>query len=200
MLQLGRSGNFPLASALSVILMALAEANGTGSMWLHAAGALLTLGRVLHPIGLKANVPTHPLRIAGNMGGILATVILIVALARRIIGLSLGGRPLDPEIELVLVTNSHRAGLVNAVRRNNQLPVVLSEGSRTHDVIADHVRSVGTVGAVPVCAWRFLPMPGTTVTLQSGPGSLAHLGDLATYRPKSLGLDPEGFRLYRLHL
>ena len=69
-----------------MILMMLAEAGGTGSMWLHAAGVLLTAGRLLHPLGLKANVPTHPLRIAGNMGGILATLILIIALARRAFG------------------------------------------------------------------------------------------------------------------
>jgi uncharacterized protein len=49
-------------------------------MWLHIAGALLTIGRVLHPLGLKADVSTHPLRIAGNMGGILATLILVINL------------------------------------------------------------------------------------------------------------------------
>jgi uncharacterized protein len=67
-------------------LMLLAEAQGTGTIWLHAAGALLTIGRVLHPLGLKAEAATHPLRIAGNMGGILATLILTVSLVRSVIG------------------------------------------------------------------------------------------------------------------
>jgi uncharacterized protein len=81
-----KHGNFVEWVPMVMILMALAEANGTGAIWLHVAGALLTLGRVLHPFGLKANVATHPLRIAGNMGGILATVILVIMLARRIFG------------------------------------------------------------------------------------------------------------------
>jgi uncharacterized protein len=81
-----RHGNFVEWVPMVMILMALAEANGAGPAWLHAAGALLTLGRVLHPLGLKADVATHPLRIAGNMGGILATLILFVALARRVLG------------------------------------------------------------------------------------------------------------------
>ncbi|MGL4240762.1 MAG: MAPEG family protein [Beijerinckiaceae bacterium] len=77
-----KHGNFVEWTPMVLILMALAEAQGAGFWWLHAAGALLVIGRLLHPIGLKANVPTHPLRIAGNMGGILATVIMVIALVR----------------------------------------------------------------------------------------------------------------------
>lgn len=76
-----RHGNFVEWVPMVMLLMVCAEAQGTGAMWLHAAGGLLTIGRVLHPLGLKADVPTHPLRIAGNMGGILATVILVINLA-----------------------------------------------------------------------------------------------------------------------
>ena len=82
-----KHGNFVEWVPMVMILMVLAEANGTGSLWLHAAGLLLTIGRILHPLGLRANVATHPLRIAGNMGGILATVILVISLARRVFGL-----------------------------------------------------------------------------------------------------------------
>jgi uncharacterized protein len=81
-----KHGNFVEWVPMVMMLMVVAEANGTGSTWLHAAGALLTLGRVLHPFGLKASAPTHPLRIAGNVGGILATLILVTALSRRVIG------------------------------------------------------------------------------------------------------------------
>jgi uncharacterized protein len=70
-----------------MILMLLAESRGTGALWLHAAGALLTVGRVLHAFGLKADAPSHPLRIAGNSGALLATIILFIALARSVTGL-----------------------------------------------------------------------------------------------------------------
>jgi uncharacterized protein len=82
-----KHGNFVEWVPMVMLLMLLAEARGTGAMWLHAAGALLTLGRALHPFGLKANNPLHPLRIAGNMGAILATIILFIALARSVSGL-----------------------------------------------------------------------------------------------------------------
>jgi uncharacterized protein len=75
-----RHGNFVEWVPMVLILLLVAEARGTGAVWLHAAGALLTIGRVLHPLGLKADVSTHPLRIAGNMGGIIATVILVISL------------------------------------------------------------------------------------------------------------------------
>jgi 2',3'-cyclic-nucleotide 2'-phosphodiesterase/3'-nucleotidase len=119
---------------------------------------------------------------------------------QRIVGLSLDGQPLDPARRLVLVTNSHRASLANAARDGNPLPVVLSEGTRAQDILANHVRRFSPVGTPPRPGWRFLPMPGTTVTLRSGSGSLPHLGDLLPYRPEPLGTDAEGFRLYRLHL
>lgn len=82
-----RHGNFVEWVPIVMILMLLAEARGTSASWLHAAGALLVVGRLLHPFGLKASVPTHPLRIAGNSGALLATLILAVALARSISGL-----------------------------------------------------------------------------------------------------------------
>ena len=119
---------------------------------------------------------------------------------RRVVGLSLGGQPLDPARRLVLVTNNHRAGLANASRKTGPLNVVLSEGTRTQDILADHVRDRTPVGAAPRPGWRFLPMPGSTVTIRSGTGSLPHLADLAIYRPEPVATDADGFRHYRLHL
>jgi 2',3'-cyclic-nucleotide 2'-phosphodiesterase/3'-nucleotidase len=120
--------------------------------------------------------------------------------ARRIAGLSLDGHPLDPAQRLVLVTNSHRAGLANANRKENPLTVVLSDGVRAQDVIAEFVGTSTPVGAAPQPAWHILPMPGTTALLRSGAGSLPHIGDLSAYRPEPLEPDSEGFHHYRLHL
>lgn len=77
-----RHGNFIEWVPLTLIMMALAEAQGTPAPWLHAAGALTIAGRVIHPFGLHANAPAHVLRIAGNSGNVLATFILIAALGR----------------------------------------------------------------------------------------------------------------------
>lgn len=75
-----KHGNFVEWVPMVLILMLLAESRGTSALWLHAAGALLTIGRLTHPFGLKASIPTHPLRIIGNMGAILATLILVICL------------------------------------------------------------------------------------------------------------------------
>ncbi|MGO4740128.1 MAPEG family protein [Bosea sp. 2KB_26] len=84
-----RHGNFVEWVPMILILMVLAEGQGAGPLWLHAAGALVVIGRILHPIGLRADAPTHPLRIAGNSACILATLTLTVALAL----VALGSRP-----------------------------------------------------------------------------------------------------------
>ena len=82
-----RHGNLTETVPMVLILLLLAEANGTGQIWLHIAGASFTFGRLLHPFGLKAMEPNNPLRIAGNSLGILSTAILVIALVRFVAGL-----------------------------------------------------------------------------------------------------------------
>lgn len=80
-------GNFVEWTPMVLILLALAEIQQGAALALHAAGILLVAGRVLHPFGLHADRPGHPLRIAGNMGAILAIVILAGGLVAGMIGL-----------------------------------------------------------------------------------------------------------------
>lgn len=80
-LRIRHHGNFVEWVPFVLILMLLAEAAGSNSIALHTAGGLLVLGRVLHPLGLKADNASHPLRIAGNSSNMLAMVILAVLIA-----------------------------------------------------------------------------------------------------------------------
>lgn len=82
-----RHGNFIEWVPLTLVLLALAEIQGTGVIWLHLAGSLALLGRLVHPFGLSVDRPGHPLRIVGNLANLIATLILIVALIRASIGL-----------------------------------------------------------------------------------------------------------------
>ena len=77
-----RHGNFIEWVPLTVILMALAEVQGAAALWLHVAGALALIGRLVHPFGLRADNAAHPARIVGNLGNILAMALLIVLMAR----------------------------------------------------------------------------------------------------------------------
>ena len=82
LLVIRRHGNFIEWVPFTLVLMILAEAQGTGATWLHAAGILLLIGRLAHPFGLKIDNAAHPLRYVGNGTNMLAVAILAVALLR----------------------------------------------------------------------------------------------------------------------
>jgi uncharacterized membrane protein YecN with MAPEG domain len=81
LLRIRRHGNFIEWAPFVLLLMVIAEAQGAGAVWLHAAGALLLIGRLAHPFGLKIEDVGHPLRYVGNGSNILAVGILAIALA-----------------------------------------------------------------------------------------------------------------------
>lgn len=80
-----RHGNFIETVPMTLILMALAEVQGVAPLWLHAAGVLLLLGRLVHPFGLRADNAAHPLRIVGNTAGLMALLILMGTLAAKLL-------------------------------------------------------------------------------------------------------------------
>jgi uncharacterized protein len=77
-----RHGNFIEFVPFVLVLMTLAELQGTGKLWIHAAGILLVAGRIAHPFGLKIDDAGHPLRYVGNSTNLLAAAIAGVALLR----------------------------------------------------------------------------------------------------------------------
>jgi uncharacterized protein len=70
-----------------LILMILAEGMGAPALYLHISGALLLIGRIAHPFGLKIDNAAHPLRYVGNGTNILAALNAMVCLAVNILGL-----------------------------------------------------------------------------------------------------------------
>lgn len=70
-----------------LIMMILAEGMGAPALYIHISGALLVIGRIAHPFGLKIGNAAHPLRYVGNGTNILASLNIMVCLAVNIIGL-----------------------------------------------------------------------------------------------------------------
>jgi uncharacterized protein len=68
-------GNCAEWASFVLILLILAEGMAAPANWLHIAGALLLIGRVAHPFGLKPETAGHPLRYVGNGSNILAAVV-----------------------------------------------------------------------------------------------------------------------------
>ena len=79
-------GNFVEWTCFVLILMILAEGMGAPDIYLHISGALLLIGRIAHPFGLRIDNAGHPLRYVGNGTNILATVNMLVCLGVNAIG------------------------------------------------------------------------------------------------------------------
>ena len=69
-------GNFIEYVPLTIILIGFAEAGGTGGTWIHAMGAALVIGRILHPMGLTNVAGINPMRFVGT---ILTWVTILVS-------------------------------------------------------------------------------------------------------------------------
>ena len=81
LLRLRQHGNCAEWSSFVLILMILAEGMNTSTVYLHATGALLLVGRIVHPFGLQVAQADHMLRYLGNGTNILAALIMMVCLA-----------------------------------------------------------------------------------------------------------------------
>ncbi len=76
-----RHANLAENVPFALFLLALAEAAGAGSGWLHATGLILLVSRVIHPFGITTTRPNHPLRVAGGVGTSIAMLIPTICLA-----------------------------------------------------------------------------------------------------------------------
>lgn len=119
--------------------------------------------------------------------------------ARRIRDLRYQGQPVQPTQSFALATNSYRAA-GGAGFPGTETAQVIYEGSENNrELLASYLRN----GATPAPAapeWRFLPMPGSTVTLDLSPNAADHLAEVPHLRLEPLALRPSGFRRFRLHL
>ena len=80
-------GNFVEWTCFVLILMILAEGIGAPAIYVHVSGALLLIGRIAHPFGLKPDNAAHPLRIVGNSANLLATLNAMVCLGVNLVNL-----------------------------------------------------------------------------------------------------------------
>ncbi len=87
LLRIRHHGNFVEWVPFVLILMMLAEGMGAPALYLHISGALLLIGRIAHPFGLKIDNVAHPLRYVGNGTNLLALLNAMVCLGVNIIDL-----------------------------------------------------------------------------------------------------------------
>jgi 2',3'-cyclic-nucleotide 2'-phosphodiesterase / 3'-nucleotidase len=118
--------------------------------------------------------------------------------ARRIQNLRHKGRLIDPKAEFVLATNSYRASGGAGFAGTTPAQLVLEDDRPLRKVLQDHVTKAGHVSPMASPEWGFAPMPGTTVTFDSGQGGFNHAGPVPGL--STAGMQPTGFMRFRLAL
>ena len=78
-----RHANWTEHVPIALLLLALLELNGGGAGLLHGLGATLLVARILHPLGLDAQVMRRPLRGIGAIGTMLVTLVAAIALLAK---------------------------------------------------------------------------------------------------------------------
>ncbi|NEY89886.1 bifunctional 2',3'-cyclic-nucleotide 2'-phosphodiesterase/3'-nucleotidase [Tabrizicola oligotrophica] len=118
--------------------------------------------------------------------------------SRRVTGMSRLGRPVAPDEEFVLVTNSYRSSGGAGFAGTEPARVVLEQARHLRRILQDHVAQTGRVAPTGAADWGFAPMPGTTVTFDTAPGAAELAKDIAGL--EVMGLQPTGFLRFRLRL
>ncbi len=120
--------------------------------------------------------------------------------AQRVHDLRFAGQPIDPKQEFVLATNSYRAAGCGGYHMAT--PDRLLDVGRTpiRDILIRHFQNGQAVTQADASTFRFLPMPGTSVIYDTAPEARAYLDQIGHCRPEELGIQPNGFLRFRLHL
>lgn len=120
--------------------------------------------------------------------------------ASRIGDLRHAGRPVAPEDEFIVATNSYRAGGGSQFPGASPDRIVLSDGQRNRDVLQRYILTRGGLRADTAPVWRFRPMPGTSVLFDTSPRARPLPGDPPELDILPLGPAPEGFARFRIRL
>ncbi len=126
---------------------------------------------------------------------------LINPAARRIRELHHAGRPLGDADQFLLATNTYRAQGGGAFMRMRRGAVVHTSEQLLRDMLAGEIARIPL--AVPTdyaSTWRFAPMPGNAVLLDTGPALRSDPAALAAVAAKDLGLTQDGFLRLRIPL
>ncbi|WP_158515973.1 bifunctional 2',3'-cyclic-nucleotide 2'-phosphodiesterase/3'-nucleotidase [Pararhodobacter sp. CCB-MM2] len=125
---------------------------------------------------------------------------LVDATARRVVSVTLDGKPLDPAARYILCTNSYRAGGAGQFAGARAGNLVLADEQVTRDILCRHVSARGALARDGRGSIRFKAMPGTSVVFETGPAAKGHLDEIARFHPEIRGLTRTGFLRLKLDL
>ncbi|MFB2603950.1 5'-nucleotidase C-terminal domain-containing protein, partial [Rhizobium phaseoli] len=120
--------------------------------------------------------------------------------ANRIQNLAFDGKPIDPAQKFVVVTNNYRAGGGGSFPEIAADKVIFQAPDTNRDVIVRYVHEQGTINPSADANWTFKPLPGTTVTFESGPKAKQFLAAVKSVKIEDAGDGTDGFSKFRLVL
>jgi len=124
---------------------------------------------------------------------------LINADSHRIVNLSYGGRPVDPDQTFIVATNNYRAGGGGHFPGMDGNNIVIEAPDTNRDVLAAYILDQQPLDPSADGNWSFVPISGEVmVTFTSSPNAAKVL--TAQSQIEKIGEDDNGFGVYRIHL
>ncbi|WP_397542534.1 bifunctional 2',3'-cyclic-nucleotide 2'-phosphodiesterase/3'-nucleotidase [Roseovarius salis] len=110
------------------------------------------------------------------------------------------GRPVDPDAQFAMAVTNYRAfggGPYPALPPDR---LIVTCKGWVRDTVTDFIRHGGlrTLDGTPV--WSFLPVPGASTVIETGPGIRAHRAEMAVCGLEPIGQNPAGFVELRMPL
>lgn len=112
------------------------------------------------------------------------------------------GRPVTPDMRFAVAVNSHRASGGGHVAALSDAPRLAFESLPIREVLRDYVAGELPKDRIQEAPhpWRFAHLPGTMVSVQTGPGAAKHLAELEGRGVEPRGVDTGGFLRLRVPL
>ncbi|MGB3554857.1 MAG: bifunctional 2',3'-cyclic-nucleotide 2'-phosphodiesterase/3'-nucleotidase [Jannaschia sp.] len=120
--------------------------------------------------------------------------------ANRIVDLTYDGAPLDMDAEFVIATNNYRAGGGGSFPGADGSTIILEAPDTNRDVIVRYIVDQGTISPSADANWSFLPMEGTSVIFETGPGGASYADGVPGVTLEEVETSEEGFLRYRMTL
>ena len=120
--------------------------------------------------------------------------------AHRVRQLRLAGRPLDPEDELLLLTNSFRVTGGGGYPLIAPERLILDLTMPVREVLIEYLAANDPYDTPPADNWRFTPVPGASARFSSAPAAAGFLAEIRGREITAGPLGKDGFRRFWMKL
>ncbi|MDX1780115.1 MAG: bifunctional 2',3'-cyclic-nucleotide 2'-phosphodiesterase/3'-nucleotidase [Thalassovita sp.] len=145
-----------------------------------------------HLIGLEYEIdPSQPARYSPEGG-------LVAPDSRRITLVTWQGRPVDPDQEFIVATNSFRASGGGGFLQVAPEDMALQSTRPVRDILSDYLRRKKTIEIRPAPIWRLRPLPGTSALFKTSPRAVDMLNGLRRREARFDSISDDGFAVMQL--